>query len=79
MAAFVHSLFIMSIRKVDIGGEGAIFKYMYKLSSKQELCWPRQVVPTTLTSGVQKCGRALKQMIQCIVFVLGPLPTYAST
>ena len=34
----------------------------------------RRVVSITLRSGVQNCGRALKQIIQCIVLAVGTLP-----
>ena len=57
--------------KVDVGGEGLIFKYVCtKLESKTYLS--RRVVSIMLTSGVQNCNRALEQMIQCIVLAVAP-------
>ena len=55
-------------------GEEPIFKYVTnKLQKRVSYRW-RRVVLTTLMSWVQNCGRALKRMIQCVVFAVGPLP-----
>ena len=54
---------------MDVEGEGPIFKIVQtKLISEDK----NNVVSTTLTSGVQNCGRMLEQMIQCIDFAVGP-------
>ena len=61
---------LMSRSAVDVGGRGQS-SIMYKLSSKA--CYlSRRAVSTILTSELHNCGRALKQMIQCIVLWLGP-------
>ena len=66
----------MSGRKVDVWGEGPIFKYIRTKLESEFLTGPRRVVSITLRSGVRKRGRALERMVLCVVLAVGPLSPY---
>ena len=67
------SIHHVSGREVDVGGEGLIFVESEFLTSKDEY------FSITLRSGVQKCGRALKRIVLCVVLAVGlPPPTSTS-
>ena len=65
----------VSGHEVDVRGEGPIFKYV-QTKLEDEFLTGQYNNLTTLTSEVQNCGRALEQMIHCIIFVVGTHPPY---
>ena len=73
-AGSIHHVIMSGGCEVDIGGGKGRYSNMYNIVSTFLLVNRTSLI--TLTSGIQNCGRAFKQMMQCIVLAVGPPPPY---